>query len=130
MTLQFGRQLPAPKFSCQLALDQISFSGGAWRHDCVRGTLRGREVDAREASGRPLYAPKDGTILLPTEFHSNRVALISCDKNRLCDPGHATLTRVDPGNLSVVNPKATDAECMEVLQQRPRCFPRRPGLIR
>jgi len=42
---------------------------------------------------------------------------ICCGKDRICYAGYATFLRSIRENLLFVNPQATDAECMEVLQQ-------------
>src|SRR6266704_3046680 len=91
MTLQFEQVGFQHQSSSQLALDQISFS--AARGDTIAfvgPSGAGKSTLVKLLVG--LYAPKDGTILY-NGIPSNRE------------------------NLLFVSPKATDEECMEVLQQ-------------
>jgi ATP-binding cassette subfamily B protein len=116
MTLQFERVSFQHASSTCLALDEISFS--AARGDTIAfvgPSGAGKSTLVKLLVG--LYAPKAGEILY-NGIPSGRVDLDSLRE----EIGFVTQdTQLFSGsireNLLFVNPKATDAECMQVLQQ-------------
>ena len=116
MTLQFDRVSFQHQSSSCLALDEIGFS--AARGDTIAfvgPSGAGKSTLVKLLVG--LYAPKVGEILY-NGIPSNRVDLDLLRENI----GFVTQdTQLFSGsireNLLFVNPKATDAECMQVLQQ-------------
>jgi ATP-binding cassette, subfamily B, bacterial len=116
MTLQFEQVSFQHQSSSCLALDEISFS--AARGDTIAfvgPSGAGKSTLVKLLVG--LYAPKSGEILY-NGIPANRVDLDLLRENI----GFVTQdTQLFSGtireNLLFVNPKATDAECMEVLNQ-------------
>ena len=116
MTLQFDRVSFQHQSSSCLALDEIGFS--AARGDTIAfvgPSGAGKSTLVKLLVG--LYAPKVGEILY-NGIPSNRVDLDLLRENI----GFVTQdTQLFSGsireNLLFVNPKATDEECMQVLQQ-------------
>jgi len=116
MTLQFEQVGFQHQSSSQLALDQISFS--AARGDTIAfvgPSGAGKSTLVKLLVG--LYVPKDGTILY-NGFPSNRVDLdILREKIGFVTQDTQLFSGSSRENLLFVSPKATDEECMEVLQQ-------------
>src|SRR6266566_4581164 len=116
MTLQFEQVGFQHQSSSQLALDQISFS--AARGDTIAfvgPSGAGKSTLVKLLVG--LYAPKDGTILY-NGIPSNRVDLdILREKIGFVTQDTQLFSGSIRENLLFVNPNATDAECMRVLQQ-------------
>jgi ATP-binding cassette subfamily B protein len=116
MTLQFERVGFQHQSSSQLALDQISFS--AARGDTIAfvgPSGAGKSTLVKLLVG--LYAPKDGTILY-NGIPSNRVDLdLLREKIGFVTQDTQLFSGSIRENLLFVSPKATDEECMEVLQQ-------------
>jgi ATP-binding cassette, subfamily B, bacterial len=116
MTLQFERVSFQHQSSSMLALDEIGFS--AARGDTIAfvgPSGAGKSTLVKLLVG--LYAPKAGEILY------NGISSDRIDLDRLREKiGFVTQdTQLFSGtireNLTFVNPGATDAECMQVLQQ-------------
>jgi ATP-binding cassette subfamily B protein len=116
MTLQFEQVSFQHQSSASLALDEISFS--AARGDTIAfvgPSGAGKSTLVKLLVG--LYAPKSGEILY------NGLASVRVDLDLLREKiGFVTQdTQLFSGsireNLLFVNPRATDAECMEVLNQ-------------
>src|SRR5881296_1694257 len=116
MTLQFEQVGFQHQSSSQLALDQISFS--AARGDTIAfvgPSGAGKSTLVKLLVG--LYAPKDGTILY-NGIPSNRVDLdILREKIGFVTQDTQLFSGSIRENLLFVNPTATDAECMQVLEQ-------------
>ncbi|HKM46522.1 MAG TPA: ABC transporter ATP-binding protein [Terriglobales bacterium] len=116
MTLQFERVSFQHQSSAMLALDEISFS--AARGDTIAfvgPSGAGKSTLVKLLVG--LYAPKAGEILY-NGIPSNRVDLdILREKIGFVTQDTQLFSGSIRENLLFVNPKATDEECMEVLQQ-------------
>src|SRR2546425_2377147 len=116
MTLQFERVSFQHQSSSCLALGEISFS--AARGDTIAfvgPSGAGKSTLVKLLVG--LYAPKDGTILY-NGIPSNRVDLdILREKIGFVTQDTQLFSGSIRENLLFVSPKATDEECMEVLQQ-------------
>lgn len=116
MTLQFERVSFQHQSSSMLALDEIGFS--AARGDTVAfvgPSGAGKSTLVKLLVG--LYAPKAGEILY-NGIPSNRVDLdLLREKIGFVTQDTQLFSGSIRENLLFVNPKATDEECMEVLQQ-------------
>ena len=116
MTLQFERVSFQHQSSSMLALDEISFS--AARGDTVAfvgPSGAGKSTLVKLLVG--LYAPKAGEILY-NGIPSNRMNLdLLREKIGFVTQDTQLFSGSIRENLLFVNPKATDEECMEVLQQ-------------
>jgi ATP-binding cassette subfamily B protein len=116
MTLQFDRVGFQHQSSSMLALDGIDFT--AARGDTVAfvgPSGAGKSTLVKLLVG--LYAPKTGEILY-NGIPSNRVDLdLLREKIGFVTQDTQLFSGSIRENLLFVNPKATDAECMEVLQQ-------------
>jgi ATP-binding cassette, subfamily B, bacterial len=116
MTLQFERVSFQHQSSSCLALDEIGFS--AARGDTIAfvgPSGAGKSTLVKLLVG--LYAPKEGEILY-NGIPSNRVDLdLLREKIGFVTQDTQLFSGSIRENLLFVNPKATDEECMEVLQQ-------------
>jgi len=116
MTLQFERVSFQHQSSTCLALDEIGFS--AARGDTIAfvgPSGAGKSTLVKLLVG--LYAPKSGEILY-NGIPSNRVDLdVLREKIGFVTQDTQLFSGSIRENLLFVNPKATDAECMEVLNQ-------------
>jgi ATP-binding cassette subfamily B protein len=116
MTLQFERVSFQHQSSTALALDEIGFS--AARGDTIAfvgPSGAGKSTLVKLLVG--LYAPKAGEILY-NGIPSDRVDLdLLREKIGFVTQDTQLFSGSIRENLLFVNPKATDAECMEVLQQ-------------
>src|SRR6266403_1130909 len=116
MTLQFERVSFQHQSSSCLALDEIGFS--AARGDTIAfvgPSGAGKSTLVKLLVG--LYAPKAGEILY-NGIPSNRVDLdLLREKIGFVTQDTQLFSGSIRENLLFVNPKATDDECMEVLQQ-------------
>jgi len=116
MTLQFERVSFQHQSSSCLALDEIGFS--AARGDTIAfvgPSGAGKSTLVKLLVG--LYAPKAGEILY-NGIPSNRVDLdLLREKIGFVTQDTQLFSGSIRENLLFVNPKATDEECMEVLQQ-------------
>src|SRR6202163_2317614 len=116
MTLQFDGVGFQHQSSTALALDDISFS--AARGDTIAfvgPSGAGKSTLVKLLVG--LYAPKEGEILY-NGIPSNRVDLdLLREKIGFVTQDTQLFSGSIRENLLFVNPKATDEECMEVLQQ-------------
>ncbi len=116
MTLQFERVSFQHQSSAMLALDEISFS--AARGDTIAfvgPSGAGKSTLVKLLVG--LYAPKAGEILY-NGIPSNRVNLdLLREKIGFVTQDTQLFSGSIRENLLFVNPKASDEECMEVLQQ-------------
>ena len=116
MTLQFERVSFQHQSSTALALDEIGFS--AARGDTIAfvgPSGAGKSTLVKLLVG--LYAPKSGEILY-NGIPSDRVDLdILREKIGFVTQDTQLFSGSIRENLLFVNPQATDAECMQVLQQ-------------
>jgi ATP-binding cassette subfamily B protein len=116
MTLQFEQVSFQHQSSSMLALDEIGFS--AARGDTIAfvgPSGAGKSTLVKLLVG--LYAPKAGAILY-NGIPSNRVDLdLLREKIGFVTQDTQLFSGSIRENLLFVNPKATDAECMEVLNQ-------------
>ncbi len=116
LTLQFDGVSFQHQTSAVLALDEISFS--AARGDTVAfvgPSGAGKSTLVKLLVG--LYAPKSGSILY-NGIPSNRVDLdVLREKIGFVTQDTQLFSGSIRENLLFVNPNATDAECMKVLQQ-------------
>ena len=116
MTLQFERVSFQHQSSAMLALDEISFS--AARGDTIAfvgPSGAGKSTLVKLLVG--LYAPKAGEILY-NGIPSHRVNLdLLREKIGFVTQDTQLFSGSIRENLLFVNPKASDEECMEVLQQ-------------
>jgi ATP-binding cassette subfamily B protein len=116
MTLQFEQVSFQHQSSTALALDEISFSTA--RGDTIAfvgPSGAGKSTLVKLLVG--LYAPKTGEILY-NGIASNRVDLdLLREKIGFVTQDTQLFSGSIRENLLFVNPQATDAECMEVLQQ-------------
>ncbi len=116
MTLQFERVSFQHQSSAMLALDEITFS--AARGDTIAfvgPSGAGKSTLVKLLVG--LYAPKAGEILY-NGIPSNRVNLdLLREKIGFVTQDTQLFSGSIRENLLFVNPRATDEECMEVLQQ-------------
>jgi ATP-binding cassette, subfamily B, bacterial len=116
VTLQFDQVSFQHQSSSALALDEISFSGA--RGDTIAfvgPSGAGKSTLVKLLVG--LYAPKSGEILY-NGISSNRVDLdVLREKIGFVTQDTQLFSGSIRENLLFVNPNATDAECMEVLNQ-------------
>jgi ATP-binding cassette subfamily B protein len=116
MTLQFEQVSFQHQSSSSLALDEISFS--AARGDTIAfvgPSGAGKSTLVKLLVG--LYAPKSGEILY-NAVPSDRVDLdLLREKIGFVTQDTQLFSSSIRENLLFVNPEATDAECMQVLQQ-------------
>src|SRR5258706_6049817 len=116
MTLQFERVSFQHQSSSCLALDEIGFSAARGDTIAIVGpSWAGKSTVVKLLVG--LYAPKAGEILY-NGIPSNRVDLdLLREKIGFVTQDTQLFSGSIRENLLFVNPKATDEECMEVLQQ-------------
>ncbi len=116
LTLQFDSVSFQHQSSSSLALDEISFSAAQGDTVAFVGPSgAGKSTLVKLLVG--LYAPKAGTILY-NGIPSNRVDLdVLREKIGFVTQDTQLFSGSIRENLLFVNPNATDAECMEVLQQ-------------
>jgi ATP-binding cassette, subfamily B, bacterial len=116
MTLQFeaGEFSASEFFGAGLGRNRLQ--RGARRYDCVRGAVGGGEIDAGETAGG--FVRSETGEILYNGIPSNRVDLdLLREKIGFVTQDTQLFSGSIRENLLFVNPQATDAECMEVLQQ-------------
>ena len=94
MTLQFERVSFQHQSSSVPGVGRDRFQRGSGRHDRVCGAVRGREVNAGEASGG-LVRSESGRDSLQRDSIESRGSGSAAGKDRICDAGHATVFGLD-----------------------------------